>query len=95
MMRLQEWRPEGSRNFIRVGDVVKVLPSPNLKATSFEAIVRGIEADDETGEAKVIEVLGGKKGRLMTRFVTPDRIKRVAQTRTSPIEGKVRRERKR
>jgi hypothetical protein len=31
----------------------------------------------------------------MTHHVRPERIKRVAQVRTSPIEGKVKRERKR
>jgi hypothetical protein len=94
-MKLKEYRPDGNRNFVRLGDVVKVLPAPGIKGTSFEAIVRGIEADAATGQVKVVEVLGGKKGRLMTHHVRPERIKRVAQVRTSPVEGKVRRERKR
>ena len=89
-MKLKEYRPEGNRNFVRLGDVVKVLPAPGIKGTSFEAIVRGIEADDDTGQVKVVEVLGGKKGRLMTHHVRPERIKRVAQVR-----GGERRERKR
>jgi len=95
VMKLNEYRPEGTRNFVRLGDVVKVLPAPGLKATSFEAIVRGIEADDETGEIKVIEVLGGKKGRLMTHHVRPERIKRVAQVRKDEFGNATRRERKR
>lgn len=90
MMKLQEWRPDGTRNFIRVGDVVKVLPPPDRKASSFEAIVREIDADDETGEVRCVMVLGGKRGRLMTHHVRPDRIKRVAQVR-----GGTKRERKR
>lgn len=87
---VKEWRL--GRNFIRVGDVVKVLPPPDRKGTSFEAIVREIAV--EGGEVKHVEVLGGKKGRLAIRFVTLDRIKRVAQVRT---DGDVvtRRERKR
>lgn len=81
------------RNFIRVGDVVKVLPPPDRKGTSFEAIVREIAV--EGGEVKHVEVLGGKKGRLATRFVTIDRIKRVAQVRTNSDGVATRRERKR
>jgi hypothetical protein len=90
MMRLQEWRPEGARNFIRVGDIVKVLPAPDLKGTSFEAVVKAIEVDDATGEVRHVEVFGGKRGRLQFHAVRPDRIRRVAQTR-----GGERRERRR
>jgi len=89
-MKLKEYRPEGTRNFVRLGDVVKVLPAPGIKGSSFEAIVKDIDADDETGEVKVVMVLGGKKGRLALHHVRPERIRRVAQTR-----GGERRERKR
>lgn len=88
---VKEWRL--GRNFIRVGDVVKVLPPPDRKGTSFEAIVREIAV--EGGEVKHVEVLGGKKGRLAIRFVTLDRIKRVAQIRTDREGTATRRERKR
>lgn len=93
-MKLNEWRPEGARNFVRPGDVVKVLPAPGRKGTSFEARVQAIEATDD-GTVKWFEVLGGKKGNVQFHAVTADRIRRVEQTRTSPVEGKVKRERKR
>lgn len=78
-MNLQEWRV--GRNFVRPGDVVRVLPSATVKGSSFEAVVKGIVADDDTGDVKWVEVLGGSRGRVQFRAVTPDRIKRVAQTR--------------
>lgn len=81
MMRLQEWRPDGARNFIRVGDIVKVLPPADRRGTSFEAKVQAIEADDATGDVKWLEVMGGRSGRYQFHAVTPNRIRRVAQTR--------------
>lgn len=91
-MNLPEWRL--GRNFVRPGDVVKVLPPADRRGTSFEARVEAIVADD-SGDVKWLEVRGGSRGRVQFHAVRPDRIKRVAQIRTDPIEGKVKRERKR
>lgn len=75
------------RNFIRVGDVVKVTPSSPGKHDGFEARVLAIY--DQDGEI-VFQLLGGTRGRLHTRFIRAERIRRVAQVR-----GGERRERKR
>lgn len=76
-MNLQEWKL--GRNFVRPGDVVRVLPAADLKGSSFLAKVQAIVAD-EAGDVKWVEVKGGKRN-VQFHAVRPDRIKRVAQTR--------------
>ncbi len=75
-----EYQPDGS-NYIRVGDIVKVKPSRPKKRDGFEGRVREIRTDDE-GTVTELVIVGGPVGRATaTRFMRPDRIKRVAQTR--------------
>lgn len=73
-----EWREPGTRNYIRPGDVVKVVPSAPRKRDGFEA--RVIAIHDE-GFQVVFQVVGGVGGRMHTRFIRADRIRRVAQIR--------------
>jgi hypothetical protein len=88
-----EWREPGTRNYIRVGDVVKVAPSAPKKRDGFEARVMAIF--DRDGDV-TFQLLGGPHGRLMTRFIRAERVTRVAMTRTHPETGIVtERERKR
>lgn len=92
-----EWRPPGQRNFIRVGDVVKVAPTAPNKRDGFEARVLAIHIDwveDDGTERVVFQVVGGARGRLHTRFIRAERVKRVAQVRTQDGIA-TRRERKR
>lgn len=86
-MTINEYRT--GRNYIRVGDIVKVAPSAPKKRDGFEARVIGIEADED-GNPVVLQLVGGCRGRVQTRFIRPDRIARVAQVR-----GGEKRERKR
>ncbi len=78
MVKVSEYRQ--GRNFIRVGDVVRVKALPG-KRNGFEAKVRVITVDEQTGEPVEVEVFGGYRGRRMFRTFRPDRIGRVAQTR--------------
>ncbi len=78
MRKVSEFRR--GRNFIRVGDVVRVKALPG-KRNGFEAKVRGIAVDGQTGEPVEVEVFGGARGRGMIRTLRADRIERVAQTR--------------
>jgi hypothetical protein len=78
MVKVSEYRQ--GRNFIRVGDVVRVKALPG-KRNGFEAKVRAITVDEHTGEPVEVEVFGGARGRAMVRTFRPDRIERVAQTR--------------
>ena len=68
------------RNFIRVGDVVRVKSSKGRR-DGFEARVRLIRKDKRTGEVAEVEVFGGRRGHAMVRTFVPERIERVAQTR--------------
>lgn len=77
MEQLTEYRT--GRNFIRIGDVVRVRPRPGRR-DGFEARVRPIRADS-AGEVSEVEVFGGPAGRSAVRTFRPDRIERVAQTR--------------
>lgn len=77
------------RNFVRVGDIVKVAARPG-KRDGFEAKVEAIVLDDETGAVRWLEVRGGRAGRYQFHAVRPERISRVAQTK-----GGERRERRR
>ena len=67
------------RNFIRVGDVVKVRPSRPGKHDGFRGKVRAIfqEGDAVTR----VDVWGGANGGASLRSFTPDRLTRVAQSR--------------
>lgn len=88
-----EWREPGTRNFIRVGDVVKVAPSAPRKRDGFEGRVMAIH---DEGWQVVFQLLGGPHGRLHTRFIRSERISRVAMVRTNSETGVAdRRERKR
>ena len=91
-MNVTEYRM--GRNYVRVGDIVKVKPSAPKKRDGFEARVRAITVKQDPakpfGIQVVFEVVGGARGRCMIRNVRPDRIQRVAQVR-----GGERRERKR
>lgn len=69
------------RNFVRVGDVVRVLPSKPGKRDGFLATVREI-ACDEAGEVRHVEVYGAPTGRPVAfHALRLDRIARVAQSR--------------
>jgi hypothetical protein len=76
MKQLPEYRT--GRNFIRIGDIVRVRPRPGRR-DGFEAKVRAILAD-ERGEVTEIEVFGGPAGRHAIRTLRPERIERLAQT---------------
>ena len=91
-MNVTEYRM--GRNYVRVGDIVKVKPSAPKKRDGFEARVTAIAVEQDPDRAfgirVIFQVVGGCRGRHHTRFVRPDRIQRVAQVR-----GGERRERKR
>ena len=87
MLKVSEYRR--GRNFIRVGDVVRVKVLAG-KRNGFEANVRAITVDERTGEPVEVEVFGGARGRGMIRTFRADRIERVAQTRRGERRGRVR-----
>lgn len=70
----------GGRNFIRVGDTVKVSGDPGKRG--FEATVRKIVVDDQ-GAVRWFEVYGGSGGRASMRVLRPERIKRMAQSKVA------------
>ena len=78
-----EFRP--GRNFIRVGDLVRCRPRVG---GPFDATVRHIRVDEETGEVREIEVVGGRPGRpVAIRTLPPTRIQRRAATKAGePVE---------
>jgi hypothetical protein len=78
-MMIKVTRYRTGRNFIRVGDHVRVKPS-GRKRDGFRAVVRTIRVDEETGHVREVEVFGGAGGRAMIRTFRPDRIERLAQT---------------
>lgn len=71
-----EYRPAGTRNFIRLGDTVKCKPA---SGTSFRAIVKSIR--QVNGAVREVEVYGGKSGYEKVRTFFPDQISRVAQSK--------------
>ncbi len=72
-----EFRP--GRNFIRIGDPVRCRP---LVGGPFDATVRRIRVDEETGEAKEVEVVGGRPGHpVAIRTLAPTQIQRRAATK--------------
>lgn len=77
------------RNYIRVGDIVRVRPSRPRRRDGFEAKVAAIRAD-EAGDVQEVDVHGDGSVNWATRTIRPERIERVAQVR-----GGERRERKR
>lgn len=85
MQRVTEWRPDGGRNFVRLDDEVKVLPSRPKKRDGFMARVKEIKADDE-GTVIEVTVVGG----CGFKTVRPDRIQRVAQTKGGAAKERVR-----
>ena len=78
MLAVDEYRR--GRNFIRVGDVVRVTATPG-KRNGFLATVRAIFLDEQTYDVSEVEVFGGPPGRAMVRTFRPERIQRRAQTR--------------
>lgn len=74
MSTIEEWRV--GRNFVRVGDTVKVTADPGRR-NGYEARVRKIEVDDD-GEVTVVHVVSTARG---YRSYRPERIERRAQTR--------------
>lgn len=78
MLKVSEYRR--GRNFIRVGDVVRVKALPGRR-NGFEAKVRAITVDERNGEPVEVEVFGGARGHAMVRTFRAERIERVAQTR--------------
>lgn len=77
LTRVTQYRK--GRNFIRVGDVVRVRPEPGRR-NGFMAKVRAIFVDERMNEVAQVEVFGGRTGRAMVRTFCADRIERVAQT---------------
>ncbi|HSH62229.1 MAG TPA: hypothetical protein VK988_21795 [Acidimicrobiales bacterium] len=78
LAKVAEYRT--GRNFIRVGDVVRVRATAG-KRNGFMATVRAIFVDERTNEVAHVEVFGGRAGQAMVRSFCPERIERVAQTR--------------
>jgi hypothetical protein len=86
-----EFRP--GRNFIRIGDPVRCRPPVS---GPFNATVRRIRVDEETGEAREVEVVGGRPGHpVAIHTLPPTRIQRRAATkagerleRTRTADGK-------
>lgn len=79
MIEVQEARL--GRRIVRVGDRVRVRSSPGRR-NGFDAVVRAIRLDEDTGSVTEVEVFGGRRGRFMFRTFRPERIARVArQTR--------------
>lgn len=72
-----EYRPDGSRNFVRRGDVVHVRPSRPGRHDGFDSKILRIRGTltNVTG----VDVRDPRTGGLRT--VLPDRIERRAQTR--------------
>lgn len=87
MVKVQQYR--SGRNFIRVGDTVKVKPLPG-KRNGFKAVVRSVKVDEGTGAVREVEVFGGSAGRAMVRTFRASRIERVAQTRRGKRMAKAR-----
>lgn len=80
MVKVEEYRPEGTRNFIRVGDRVQVIKG-GVDKRGFEAIVRSIDADED-GTIRQVEVIprtGKYAGKIRTLPV--ERVERKAQTK--------------
>lgn len=69
------------RNFIRVGDTVKVLPTKKGKRDGFIGTVTGIFTDDD-GTVKYVEVNGDPRG-FRNRALHLDRIERRQQKRSA------------
>jgi hypothetical protein len=83
LIDVDEYRP--GRNFIRIGDPVRCRP---LVGGPFDATVRRIRVDEVTGEAKEVEVVGGRPGHpVAIRTLAPTRIQRRAATKAGePVE---------
>lgn len=75
----ESWRR--GRNYIRVGDRVRIAPSAPRRHDGFVATVRRIVID-ANGTVTEVEVLGAPRGRPVAfRSVRADRVVRIAQTR--------------
>jgi hypothetical protein len=74
-IKVQEYRPDGARNYIRVGDTVRVASSPGRRDGHLGRIHEIVTDGD--GEVIDITVVGD------TGFRTylPHRIQRIAQTK--------------
>jgi hypothetical protein len=80
--------PQGGRNMIRQGDIVRVRPSRPGARDGFNATFRTATVDDD-GNVVDIEVYGGHGGRAAIRTLRPERIQRRAQTRHTDPAGTV------
>lgn len=83
VVQVKEFRFDGARNFIRVGDLIKVTAKPPVDKKGFDAIVRRIDADEQ-GNIVQVEVIPktGKSSNIgKIRTITPERIERKAQTK--------------
>ena len=77
LIDVDEYRP--GRNFIRIGDPVRCRP---LVGGPFDATVRRIRVDEKTGEAREVEVVGGRPGHpVAIRTLPLTRIQRRAATK--------------
>lgn len=77
------------RNFVRVGDTVRVLPSRPGKRDGFLATLRAIVTDD-AGAVRHLEVYGAPTGRPVAfHALRLERVRRVSQTR-HPARGDAR-----
>jgi hypothetical protein len=69
----------GGRNFVRVGDVVKVKPSRPGRRDGFDAVVKAMWESEYGVE---VEVIGGPKNRpAATRTFRPERLERRSQAK--------------
>ena len=65
--------------FIRIGDLVRCRP---LVGGPFDATVRRIRVDEETGEVREVEVVGGRPGHpVAIRTLPATRIQRRSATK--------------
>ena len=80
-----EYRPAGTRNFVRVGDVVRVRPPIGQSLTGR---VTRLDADPATGAVVAVHylVVGGPDSQVgKSRVTTPDHVARKDQKRNAAL----------
>jgi hypothetical protein len=77
---IEEYRPEGSKNFIRKGDRIRVLSKPGggKGSKGFKTVATRILADED-GTPCLVECR--KPGDSFARPVAVERVRRLEQTR--------------